>query len=215
MSLFRLEDVNFRALRHVTAELPRGASCIWGPSGAGKSTILRLLNRLADPEAGRVLFEGRDVRALDPLELRRRAVLVGQLPAPIPGTVAENVSYGASLLGRKVDVERLLEHVALPSDCGDRDALRLSVGEQQRLMLARALALEPEVLLLDEPTSALDTASRDTVEETLAHLRDDLDVSLVVVTHDLEQARRLADWVVEIEAGHLLVEGAATEVLAR
>jgi putative ABC transport system ATP-binding protein len=215
MSLFRLENVTFRALSHVTAELPRGASCIWGPSGAGKSTILRLLNRLADPESGRVLFEGRDVRELDPLELRRKAALVGQLPAPIPGTVAENVSYGASLLNRKVDVARLLEHVALPRDYGERDALRLSVGEQQRLMLARALALEPEVLLLDEPTSALDAASRDTIEETLAHLRDDLGVSLVVVTHDLEQARRLADWVVEIGAGHLLIEGAAEEVLPR
>ena len=114
MTLFTLEHVTFRALVDVTAELPHGASCVWGPSGAGKSTLLRLLNRLADPVAGRVLHEGRDVRELDPLELRRRAVLVQQLPAPIPGTVADNVSYGAGLLRRAVDVERLLEHVALP-----------------------------------------------------------------------------------------------------
>lgn len=160
MSLFRLEGVCFRTLEGVTAELPRGATCIWGPSGAGKSTLLRLLNRLADPEQGRVLFESRDVRELDPLELRRRAVLVQQLPAPIPGTVGDNVSYGARLLHRNVDLGLLLEHVALPVSYHDRDAVRLSVGEQQRLMLARALALEPDALLLDEPTSALDERAR-------------------------------------------------------
>jgi putative ABC transport system ATP-binding protein len=212
MSLFRLEQVSFRSLRDVSAELPHGASCVWGRSGAGKSTLLRLLNRLVDPDAGRVLHEGRDVRALDPLELRRRAVLVQQLPAPIPGTVADNVSYGARLLGRTTDVGRLLEHVALPRDYASRDAFRLSVGEQQRLMLARALALEPQALLLDEPTSALDEAARATVEDTLEHLRDDLGVSLVLVTHDLEQAERLADWFVELEAGRVREAG---EVLAR
>jgi putative ABC transport system ATP-binding protein len=195
--------VSFRALDRVTAELPVGASCIWGPSGAGKSTLLRLLNRLADPDRGRILFEERDVRGLDPLELRRRAVLVQQLPAPIPGTVAKNVVYGARLLHRQVDVERLLEHVALPSAYRDRDARRLSVGEQQRLMLARALALEPDALLLDEPTSALDERSRAQVEATLTHLRDDLGVSLVVVTHDRPQAERLAGHFVELEAGRV------------
>jgi ABC-type sulfate/molybdate transport systems ATPase subunit len=139
-------------------------------------------------------------------------VLVQQLPAPIPGTVADNVSYGARLLGRTTDVGRLLEHVALPRDYASRDAFRLSVGEQQRLMLARALALEPQALLLDEPTSALDEAARATVEDTLEHLRDDLGVSLVLVTHDLEQAERLADWFVELEAGRVREAG---EVLAR
>jgi putative ABC transport system ATP-binding protein len=219
-SLFRLEDVTLRrggavVLDGVSAGFPVGASCIWGPSGAGKSSLLRLLNRLADPSSGRVLFRGVDVRALDPLELRRRAVLVPQTPAPIPGTVAENVVYGPALLRRSADVERLLEHVALPAAYRERDASRLSVGEQQRLMLARALALEPEALLLDEPTSALDGTARETVELTLAHLRDDLGVTLVVVTHSLGQARRLADGVVEIEAGRVLVEGAVGEVLAR
>jgi putative ABC transport system ATP-binding protein len=205
VTLFRLENVSFRALRDVTAELPRGASCIWGPSGAGKSTMLRLLNRLADPERGRVVFEGRDVRDVDPLELRRRAVLVQQLPAPIPGTVADNVSYGARLLRREADVDRLLDHVALPRSYRDRDAHRLSVGEQQRLMLARALALEPDALLLDEPTSALDEAARDQVEATFAHLRDELGVSLVLVTHDRAQAERIATRFVELEAGRIRV----------
>jgi putative ABC transport system ATP-binding protein len=205
VTLFRLEDVTFRALRNVSADLPHGASCIWGPSGAGKSTILRLLNRLADPEQGRVFFDGCDVRELDPLELRRRAVLVQQLPAPIPGTVADNVAYGARLLHREVDVGRLLEHVGLPVSYRDRDAGRLSVGEQQRLMLARALALEPEALLLDEPTSALDATARETVEATLLHLCEDLGVSLVLVTHDRAQAERLAEHFVELESGRVRV----------
>jgi len=212
VTLFRLEDVTFRALQGLSVELPAGASCVWGPSGAGKSTMLRLLNRLADPESGRVLFEGKDVREHDPLELRRRAVLVQQLPAPIPGTVAANVAYGARLLHRKADVDRLLEHVALPRDYRDRDARRLSVGEQQRLMLARALALEPEALLLDEPTSALDERAREQVESTLVHLRDDLGVSLVLVTHDYEQAHRLAEWFVELDGGRVHAVG---EALAR
>jgi putative ABC transport system ATP-binding protein len=212
VTLFRLEDVSFRALREVSASLPPGASCVRGPSGAGKSTLLRLLNRLTDPESGRVLFEGQDVRTLDPLELRRRAVLVQQLPAPIPGTVADNVEYGARLLHRRTDVDRMLEHAGLPRAYRGRDARQLSVGEQQRLMLARALALEPEALLLDEPTSALDDLAREQVERTLEHLRDDLGVSLVVVTHDSEQAARLATWFVELEAGRLL---GTREALAR
>ncbi len=203
MTLFRLEGVSFRALRDIDIQIPFGASCVFGPSGAGKSTLLRLLNRLADPERGVVFFEGRDVRELDPLDLRRRAVLVQQLPSPIPGSVSDNIAYGAGLLNRQVDVDRLLEHVALPRSHRDHDAHRLSVGEQQRLMLARALALEPEVLLLDEPTSALDEAARDAVEATLSHLRDDLGVSLVLVTHDRPQAERLAQHFVELEAGRV------------
>jgi putative ABC transport system ATP-binding protein len=145
------------------------------------------------------------VRELDPLELRRRAVLVQQLPAPIPGSVATNVSYGARLLHRAVDVEPLLEHVGLPVAYAVRDVRQLSVGEQQRVMLARALALEPEALLLDEPTSALDERARGQVEAALAHFRDELGVSLVLVTHDRAQAERLAEHFVELDAGRVRV----------
>jgi putative ABC transport system ATP-binding protein len=205
VTLFALEDVCFRALKNVSAELPRGTSCVWGHSGAGKSTLLRLLNRLGDPESGRVLFDGRDVRELDPLALRRRAVLVQQLPTVLPGTVHANVVYGAQLQQREVDVAALLEHVALPPAYGETDARLLSVGEQQRLVLARALALEPEVLLLDEPTSALDEVARRQVEATLEHLCGDLGVSLVLVTHDRAQAERLADHFVELDRGSIRV----------
>ena len=190
-------------LRELDLDVGEGATVLLGPSGAGKSTLLRLLNRLADPDSGAVRFRGEDVRELDPRELRRRACLVPQLPAPLPGTVADNVRYGPSLIGREVSPDRPLELAGLAQSYAERDATRLSVGEQQRVMLARALALEPEVLLLDEPTSALDEATRDGVERTLADLGARIGVSMVLVTHDREQARRLADRIVELRDGRI------------
>ena len=217
--LFELREVDFarggtRVLHRVTASLPEGASCVAGPSGSGKSTLLRLLNRLADPDVGEVLYRGTDVRERDPLELRREVSLVPQLPALLEGTVAGNVSYGAALAGREPDVGRMLELAGLAGSYAERDTARLSVGEQQRVMLARALALEPRVLLLDEPTSALDAESRGAVEETLLELRERLRISVVLVTHDLAQARRLADWVVRLEAGRVSAAGAAGELIS-
>jgi len=140
---------------------------------------------------------------LDPLELRRRACLVPQLPAPVEGTVAENVAYGPGLRGARVDVARLLEHAGLDASFAERRPARLSVGEQQRVMLARALALEPEVLLLDEPTAALDESSRGGVERTLAQLAAEGRASMVLVTHERAQADRLADRVITVSNGRV------------
>jgi ABC-type proline/glycine betaine transport system ATPase subunit len=216
--LFELEDATYSrsgkaVLRDFTARLPIGASCVAGPSGSGKSTLLRLLNRLADPHSGRVLYEGVDVQELDPLALRREVSLVPQLPALIDGTVHENIAYGPRLAGRSFDTRSCLELAGLDPEFEGRDASKLSVGEQQRVMLARALALEPRVLLLDEPTSALDEGARDAVETTLRALRARTAISLVLVTHDTQQARRLADYVVRIEAGRAAAQGPAPEVL--
>ena len=166
--------------------------------------MLRLLNRLADPQDGSVRFRGTDVRELDPLELRRHAVLVPQLPAPVPGSVADNVCFGPGLLGRQADPEPYLRMAGLDGDFADRDAARLSVGEQQRVMLARALALEPDVLLLDEPTAALDDAAKKGVERTLTGLRGRSGLSIVVVTHERAQAERLAERVVRLDGGRTL-----------
>lgn len=184
--------------------LDEGSTCVAGPSGAGKSTLLRLLNRLREPDAGRVLYRGADVRERDVLALRREVSLIPQLPALLEGTVAENVAYGSRLAGRTADVVASLSLAGLDAAYADRDAGRLSVGEQQRVMLARALALEPQVLLLDEPTSALDERAQTAVEGTLLDLREHAGVSMVLVTHDLDQARRLADRVLWLEDGRLL-----------
>lgn len=200
-------------LSDVTASLPKGASCVAGPSGSGKSTLLRLLNRLADPAAGTVRYEGGDVRARDPLALRREVCLVPQLPALLEGTVEDNIRFAASLAGRRPDVPRLLDLAGLDASFASRDSAKLSVGEQQRVMLARALALEPRVLLLDEPTSSLDEVARGAVEATLLDLRERVEVSTVLVTHDLEQGRRMADWVVRVDEGQVVAEGHVREHL--
>jgi putative ABC transport system ATP-binding protein len=217
--LFELRDVGLArrgrpVLESVSAELPPGATAIVGPSGSGKSTLLRLLNRLADPDRGTISYRGAPIASRDPLALRREVSLVPQLPALLEGTVASNVEYAARLADRPAQLERTLPLAGLDPAYAERDVSALSVGEQQRTMLSRALAQEPSVLLLDEPTSALDQAARDAVEATLAELRRKLDISLLVVTHDPEQARRLSDWVVRLEAGRSVEVGPPETVLA-
>ena len=172
-----------------SARIPAdGLTAMVGPSGAGKTTLLRLLNRLDDPDAGDVLLDGRDVRSYDVLELRRRVQYVGQVPVTFPGTVAANVGP---------EVDELLAHVGLDVGLAGRDADRLSVGEAQRMCLARALARHPECLLLDEPTSALDTRSKGGVEALIRRLADE-GLTVVMVTHDPRQADQLADRVLRV-----------------
>jgi putative ABC transport system ATP-binding protein len=204
--LFELCDVTLSragdvVLHEVSADIPEGAACIAGPSGSGKSSLLRLLDRLVDPDHGEVRYRGCDVRSCDVLELRHRVSLVPQLPALLEGTVADNIEFAAEFAGRSPDVATTLDHAGLDPSFADRDANRLSVGEQQRVMLARSLAQEPEVLLLDEPTSALDESTRDSVEQTLLRLRRELGLSYVLVTHDPEQAARMSDWVLRLALG--------------
>lgn len=211
--LFECDRVSFRrgdtlVLDELTFGIDEGATCIAGPSGAGKSTLLRLLNRLADPAGGIVRYGGRDVGDYDVLALRREVGLVPQLPALLDGTVAMNVGFGARLAGRSADVRAALDLAGLDESFADRPAGRLSVGEQQRVMLARALALEPRVMLLDEPTSALDERSKAAVERTLLGLRERLSLSFVFVTHELAQAQRLADRIVWLEGGRLSADQA-------
>jgi putative ABC transport system ATP-binding protein len=173
-----------------SASIPAdGLTAMVGPSGAGKTTLLRLLNRLDDPDAGLVLFEDRDVRAYDVLELRRRVQYVGQVPVTFPGSVVDNLDTedGGALLAR----------VGLGTGVLDRQADVLSVGEAQRMALARSLARGPDCLLLDEPTSALDTASKAGIERLVRSLADD-GLTVVMVTHDPRQAAELADRVVEV-----------------
>ena len=201
-------------LRDLNAEIPPGTTSVVGPSGAGKSTLLRLLNRLADPESGSVSYNGRPLAESDPLQLRREVSLVPQLPALAEGSVGDNIDYAAELAGCEPDCSRSLRLAGLDESFADRDGRRLSVGEQQRAMLARALAQHPRVLLLDEPTAALDEATRDAVEQTLAHLRREIDISIVLVSHDPAQARRLGDWVLRLEEGRLTDSGPVERVLA-
>jgi ABC-type methionine transport system ATPase subunit len=194
-------------LKGVDAGIPGGRiTAVVGPSGAGKSTLLRAINRLIEPSSGEVYLDGEPARSLDPLELRRRVGMVFQIPALFGGSVEEAVLYGARLSGKDADSRRLLEVVGLDASLAARDPQSLSVGQQQRVTMARALALEPEALLLDEPTSALDEAARRRIEELVRDLNARLGLSMVFVSHDLAQVQRVADRVVVLAEGRSVGE---------
>jgi putative ABC transport system ATP-binding protein len=178
---------------------------ITGPSGSGKSSLLRLLNRLDAPNAGRVLLAGADTAALDVHELRRRVGMVMQQANLFAGTVAQNVAYGPALHGvalKADDVEELLRTVGL-AGYAKRDVAALSGGEAQRISLARTLANRPQVLLLDEPTSALDDAAKLVVEEALQAAMAQVAGACLIVTHDAAQAARLAQRTLLMQGGVL------------
>ena len=172
-----------------------------GPSGAGKSTLLRTINRLLEPTAGNIFLDGAPIEEINPLELRRRIGMVFQLPALFGDTVEDTVLYGVRLAGKRADVERLLGLAGLAPSLASRNPQSLSVGQQQRVSIARALALEPEVLLMDEPTSALDQVARQRIEDLIGQLNKELGLTIVVVSHALDQVERIADRVV------LLIDG--------
>jgi putative ABC transport system ATP-binding protein len=196
-----------RVLDDVTASFAVGrCTALVGPSGSGKSTLLRLLDRLEEPSEGRVLLHGEDVRSLDVLALRRRVGLVQQAPVLLGATVLEDVSVGTPVT--ETEAGRLLTRVGLEGLPLDRDTGSLSGGEAQRLCLARALAVGPEVLLLDEPTSALDAVAAHAVEHVVKALVAD-GLTAVLVSHDLESARRLADDVVVLREGRVSESGPA------
>ncbi len=197
-----LDDVDEHLHAHVV-------TAIAGPSGSGKSTLLRLLNRLEEPSEGRVLFHGVDVRDLDVLELRRRAVLVPQRAVALTDGVRSEVRLAAPQLSDD-DVDRLLARVALqPDGVVGRDPRSLSGGELQRLCLARALAVNPEVLLLDEPTSALDPRSADAVDAVIRSLVAD-GLSVVLVSHDVRRAAAVSQDVLVLHDGRVTARGPAS-----
>ena len=188
---------------------------IVGPSGAGKSSFLRLLNRLDEPTGGTVWLEGRDYRMLLPQELRRRVGMVMQSPHLFPGTVAENIRFGPRQRQEELPqgtIEGLLEQVRL-SGYAERDVSNLSEGEAQRVSLARTLANSPEVLLLDEPTSALDESTQRDVEDLILGIIREQGLTCLFITHNTEQAQRIATHVIVLEAGKLVRFGPVEEVL--
>lgn len=214
-----LDYADRRALAEVDLQVPRGhVTALIGPSGCGKSSLLRCFNRLNDEIAGcRVSGEVRvfgvdayaDAVALP--DLRRRVGMVFQKPNPFPQSVAENVAFGLRLAGIRsrleLDdrVEAALRAAGLWNEVRDRlgdSALQLSAGQQQRLVIARALAVEPEILLMDEPASMLDPISTLRFEELVVALRERY--SVLLVTHNMQQAARVADYTAFLQAGRLL-----------
>ncbi|WP_411872690.1 phosphate ABC transporter ATP-binding protein PstB [Vulcanococcus limneticus] len=197
---------SFEAVRNVFVDIPRGkVTAFIGPSGCGKSTVLRGLNRMNDlipgcTLKGKVIFDGMDLydKRVDPVEVRRRIGMVFQKPNPFPKTIYENIAFGARINGYRGNmdelVERSLRKAAVWDECKDKlqeSGFALSGGQQQRLCIARAIATEPEVILMDEPCSALDPISTLKIEETMHELKRSY--TIVIVTHNMQQAVRVAD----------------------
>ena len=200
----------------VSLEVFRGELLgIVGASGSGKSSLLRLLNRLDEPTSGTVYLDEVDYQTIPPRELRRRLGMVTQRPFLFPGNVASNLRFGPQQRGEMIPdttIRCLLQQVGLEG-FADRDVANLSGGEQQRVSLARALANEPEMLLLDEPTSALDEDAKLGVEHLIRDLATASSRTFILVTHDREQARRICDRVGTMEHGRLIHMGKPEEVL--
>ena len=211
---FTIKDLNFyygsfRALSQINMGIkPREVTALIGPSGCGKSTFLRCLNRMNDTISGtriegEINLEGEDIYApeMDLAQLRQKVGMVFQKPNPFPKSVFDNVAYGPRVLGhtsKKKDLEEIVEkslkRSALWENVKDRlneDALSLSLGQQQRLCIARVLAVEAEVILMDEPCSALDPIDTGKVEELIRELRERY--TIVIVTHNMQQAARVSD----------------------
>ncbi|CAH2031816.1 ABC transporter ATP-binding protein [Trichlorobacter ammonificans] len=198
---------------------PGEITAIVGPSGSGKSTLIRLLNRMSDPTAGTIFLRDRSIAAIDPLELRRRVSMVLQKPFMFDGTVLENLQrpfrYRREVPpdGDSDTLTELMALVRLSPDLLQRDARSLSIGEQQRVNVARALITGPEALLLDEPTSALDRPTADRLGSTLHDICHTRQLTVIMVTHDLRLARRNADHLLYLEKGCILEDGPAAALL--
>ncbi|MBR4594870.1 MAG: phosphate ABC transporter ATP-binding protein [Bacteroidaceae bacterium] len=216
-------------LKNINVSFPvNSITCIVGPSGCGKSTLLRCLNRLTEnidgfTIDGSVLIDGQNIVTADDeqlIELRRHVGLVPQRPCPLPMSIYDNVAYGCRIHGmhrRKQEmdetVEKYLSEVGLWDEVKDRlrrPATRLSIGQQQRLCLARSLAVEPDFILADEATSALDPISSKTIEELFVRLKQKY--TIIMVTHTLPQALRIADYAVFLYLGEVVEEGPASQV---
>jgi osmoprotectant transport system ATP-binding protein len=211
------------SVHNVSLEVPKGRLlALVGGSGCGKTTTLKMINRLIEPTAGRILVAGRDVRGVDPVELRRSIGYVFQGIGLFPHlSVAENVAVVPKLLHWPAErirdrVDELLEMVHLPAaQYRDRLPAQLSGGQQQRVGFARALAAGPEVMLLDEPFGALDPVTRDELRGEFLALRQRLGLTAVMVTHDMMEALLSADLIAVMCAGRLLQVGTPQELLTR
>jgi len=228
--VFSVQHLDFyygpsKALSDINIEIePRKVTALIGPSGCGKSTFLRCLNRMNDTIAGtrvegQILLSGQDIygEGVDVVSLRQKVGMVFQKPNPFPQSIFDNVAFGPRVLGMDVDlhevVETSLRAAALWEDVKDilnESALGLALGQQQRLCIARVVAVQPEVILMDESTSALDPIATLRVEELIAELKKDY--TIVIVTHNMQQAGRVSDYTGLFWLGEL-VEFTPTEIM--
>ncbi len=221
-NIFNIKNVNlhygdFQALKDINMEIKKGdVTAFIGPSGCGKSTFLKTLNRMNDlvdncKVTGKILLGDEDIYNYDVNELRKKVGMVFQKPNPFPMSIYDNIAFGPRTHGIKSKseldeiVEKSLRGAALWDDVKDRlkkSALEMSGGQQQRLCIARAIAISPEVILMDEPTSALDPIATVRVEELIMELKEKY--SIVIVTHNMQQATRISDKTAFFLSGELI-----------
>ncbi len=221
---------NSQALKDISLDFPRNeVTALIGPSGCGKSTFLRCLNRMNDlidsvKITGRMQYDGHDIndRSLDVIELRRKVGMVFQKPNPFPKSIYENIAYGLRIAGvgqkSMLDdvVESSLKRAALWEEVKDRlheSALGLSGGQHQRLCIARAIAVSPDIILMDEPCSALDPRSTTRIEDLIGELRGEY--TIIIVTHNMQQAARVSDWTAFLYEGVLIEFGRTKQMFTK
>jgi putative ABC transport system ATP-binding protein len=210
-SVFELSHVSLarngkHILRSVDWQVGSGQiTVLLGPTGSGKTSLLRLLNRLQEATSGEIRYMGEPIGEKNIQDLRREVGMVLQQPFLFEGTVLDNMLYGSRLHGLDVDAAWLAGLAGIDADMLAQDSSTLSVGQSQKVSIARAVAVNPRVLLLDEPTSGLDPTATFQIEEMLTGLVDKLSLTCVFVTHHIEQARRLG------QRGILLIDGAVVE----
>ena len=219
---------DFKALKNINMEIEKNKiTAFIGPSGCGKSTLLKSINRMNDLVEscridGEILLDGKDIyKGYDVNQLRKRVGMVFQKPNPFPMSIYDNIAFGPRTHGiRKKSqlddiVEKSLRNAAIWDETKDRlkkSALGMSGGQQQRLCIARALAVEPEIILMDEPTSALDPISTSRIEELVMELKKDY--TIVIVTHNMQQASRIADYTAFFLVGEMVEYGETKDVFS-
>lgn len=235
-NVFTIQNMDFyygakKALSNINIDIaPNKVTALIGPSGCGKSTFLRCLNRMNDTidgtrVEGKILLHGQDIYApsMDVVDLRQRVGMVFQKPNPFPQSIYDNVAFGPRVLGMKTDkasleenIQRSLASAALWDEVKDKlndDAMSLSLGQQQRLCIARVLAVQPEVILMDESTSALDPIATLRIEELIAELKEKY--TIVIVTHNMQQAARVSDYTGLFWLGELVEFAETNQIFTR
>jgi phosphate transport system ATP-binding protein len=230
---FSVQDLDFyygksRALSGITLDIqPQEVTALIGPSGCGKSTFLRCLNRMNDTIAdtrveGKILLKGEDIYSpqMDVVNLRQRVGMVFQKPNPFPQSIYDNVAFGPRVMGMDVNLDEVVEKSLIAASLWDEvkddlksDAMGLSLGQQQRLCIARVIAIQPEVILMDESTSALDPIATLHVEELIKELKEKY--TIVIVTHNMQQAARVSDHTGLFWLGKLVEFAPTTEMFTK
>lgn len=209
------------AVDNITLEIPEGSIVILlGPSGCGKTTLLKMVNRLHEPTAGKILLDGVDIQSIPVNQLRRNIGYVIQQVGLFPHlTIAKNIAVVPELLGwdrQRINqrVDELLDLIHLPLEFRNRYPAQLSGGQQQRVGLARALAADPQVMLMDEPFGAIDAITRASLQDQLLELQRRLQKTILFVTHDVEEALKLADEIIVLDKGRLVQKDTPCNLLA-